>query len=149
VNLLLAVILLDTRNLLYGPIATFDAGGAGLTFPANGSGIGPLYQFATAPDPIAGFIFPLDGSGLTFPDPALHFPGDGTGLTLSAVNFPNFTSLTFPNGAPWVTVTENFTNYGLTVTIKTWLSFDRGAIRRVIDRFRQAHTTPTVYVETN
>jgi hypothetical protein len=47
-----------------------------------------------------------------------------------------------------VVVTEDFANYGLTVTIKQWLAFDRGAVRRAIDRFRQAHATPTVYVET-
>lgn len=176
-NLLLAILRLDPRNFEWGPLTTFASDGSGLTFGADGSGIGPLFQFSTQPDPAGGLAFPLDGSGLTFPEDALFFPEDGSGLTLAELHdaalffaqdgtglalpasfpatvpaplfFPNFSSLTFPSGAAWVTVTENFPAYGLTVTIKTWLNFDRGAVRRALDRYRQAHATPTVYTESN
>lgn len=172
-NLLLAIINLDPRNQLYGPFATFgaagtattfDAGGAGLTFPVSGLGIAlddgsgaginfpadgsgiTLYQLNTPPNVVGGLVFPGDGSGFTFPDPAVYFPEDGSGLLLD-LTWPTFTPLTFPSGAAWVTVTEDFAHYGLTVTIKSWLAFDRGTVRRALDRFRQAHCSPTVYVE--
>lgn len=143
-NLLTAIINLNPANA-GGTILTFDAGGAGLTFPANGSGL-RLYQYATKPDQTVGFVFPADGSGITFPDQALYFPNDGTGITLAAA-FPNVPNLTFPNNA-WVTIAEAFTSYANTVTVKSYLAFDRGAFKRAIARFKQAHVT-TTYVEVN
>lgn len=146
-NLLLAIINLDPAND-GGAVLTFDAGGAGLTFPADGSGL-TMYQYATKPAQTVGFVFP-DG-GIQFPSAGLVMPADGSGLTFpgdgSGLTFPTVTDLTFPNNA-WVVLTETFLSYALTVTVKSYLSFDRGAFQRAIARFAQAHVT-TSYVESN
>lgn len=145
-NLLTAIINLNPANN-GGPLLTFDAGGAGLTFDAGGAGVGPLYQYATKPDQTVGFVFPGDGSGLTFPDQALYFPVDGSGLTFG-LTFPNVPDLTFPNNA-WVVITEAFSSYALAVTAKSYLAFNRPAFLRAINRFSQAHVAPVTYSEVN
>lgn len=149
-NVLLAIISLDPRNQ-GGPVLTFDAGGAGLTFDPVGAGVGPLYQYTTVPDQTSGFVFPADGSGLTFPDPSLYFDDTGLGLTFdpggAGITFPSFTPLVFPN-ATWVLITEDFAHYATTYTVKSYLAFDRSAFQRAIKRFEQAHCTWT-YTEVN
>jgi hypothetical protein len=151
-NLLLAIVNLNPVNA-GGPLLTFPGGGGGLTFDAGGAGVGPLYQYATPPDQTIGFMFPSDGSPLVFPGGGgVVFPDDGSGLGLasdgSGLLFPAAPSnLAFPNSA-WVTLTEAFTTKALTVTVKSYLAFDRGAFKRAIDRFAQADVLWT-YVESD
>lgn len=129
---------------LTGTELHFDGGGAGLTFPADGTG---LLLFEQTPG-IANLTFPADGTGLTFP-PALTFPADGSGLTFDLA-FPALGGLTFGTGAsPFFDITEQFTAHTLTFTVKGWLAFDRGAVKRALDRFRPGDVLPVIYIETN
>lgn len=140
--------LLDTPvNTTGGPLLTFPAGGGGLTFPADGSGL-PLYEFAPGdgPSTLTGLVFPIDGSGLMFPlDPAAilsdnEIVADGT-TPLGAGPGLVFASNQF------VTISQDFTTFTLTVQVPNWMQFDRGTFRRAVERFQAADWYPTVIEE--
>jgi hypothetical protein len=122
---------LKTTVNITGTQLTFDAGGAGFTFPADGSG---LILFQSTQDTVS-LIFPADGSGLIFPSPEGTLIGQvfvidpANGGTPPGATGPG---LTFPSSG-WVDITEDFTNYAWTVYTKSYLTFDRAAFARAVE----------------
>lgn len=117
--------LLKTPANMTGTQLVFDAGGAGLTFPADGSGLVMFQQVQEI-----GFLsFPVDGSGL-------GFPSDGSGVI-------------FPDVSGWVVITESPSSFTWTVTTKSYLTYDRAAFARAVERLRQAHLLPATIVESS
>ncbi len=142
--------LIATPINLVGTVLLFDAGGAGLTFPVSGTGIGPLFQ--NPPPARPNLFFPIDGSGIAFPRGGDDFPADGTGLIFAfdgtGIPFPPVVDLTFGIGS-LVDVDENISGRFFTVSTRSYLAFDRGAVKRTIGRYRPVHLLAPVYVETN
>lgn len=122
-NALLGILvgILSNPSNAAGTVLTFPASG-GLTFPADGSG---LVLFETGVAPISHLVFPGDGSGLTFPaSGGITFPSQG-----------------------WVEVIQSLSDYTLTVQVKNWLSFDRAAFGRAVQRARPSHFQKPTIVE--
>lgn len=143
ITTLLALIATDVN--LNGDELVFPGGGGGLTLPSTG-----LIMFQLLAAFRQNLVIPADGSGLAFPPLSLlDFAEDGTGIVLQA-NFPTESPITFGDGVTgWFDITEDFTGYRFTVTTKTWLTFVRAAVRRAMERFRQAHLLTPLLVETN
>lgn len=124
----LIALLSTPANLIGGTVLTFDAGGAGLTFPAT-DGL-TMYQYAAggAPpfSPTLGLIFPADGSGV-------FFPGGGSGLMFPAVGLLN--------------VIESPGTFTYTVQVKGYLAFDRPTFARIVNRLRLSHLYPPTIQE--
>lgn len=112
--------LLKTVGNESGTQLIFDAGGAGLTFPANGSGL-PMFQ--QVPE-VASLTFPVDNSGIPI-------------------------DTVLPNASGWVLITESPSTYTWNVQTKSYLNFDRAAFARAVERLRQAHLLPAVITEVN
>jgi Putative Ig domain len=139
--------LLETPvNVTGGPILTFPGGGEGLTFPTNGAGL-PLYQFEPGEEPKAALVFPANGEGLHFPvlpsllpsdnmigDTGETAPGAGPGLIFSQNGF--------------VAVQPNTPGpYQFTVEVCSWLTFDRKAFQRAVERYEPADCLPAAIRE--
>jgi hypothetical protein len=160
---------------LYGPyLVLFDPGGAGLTFPANGSGItlwqyagaggGPLltfpltfpasggltmWQYQIGATLTGGLVFPSDGSGLIFPLDPQTFPSDTVVVnTGQAIPTPG-SGLIFPvtTGNVFLSISVSYSSYTWTVSVPSVLPFDRAAFARAVERLRPAHFYPATIVE--
>jgi hypothetical protein len=139
--------LLETSiNTTGGAVLTFPSGGEGFTFPANGEGL-KLYQFAPGDEPTAGLIFPANGDGLTFPVLPLSLPSD---------NVIGATGETPPGAGPglifsqngFVSIQQNTpTPDQFTVEVCSWLTFDRKAFQRAVERYEPADCLPAVIRE--
>lgn len=116
---------LSTAINVSGTQLVFDAGGAGITLPSDGSPL-ILYQQTTQQSALN---FPVDGSGFSF-------PSDGSGLLVPVVS-------------GWVVVVESAATYTWTVQVKSYLAFDRAAFARAVERLRQAHLLPATITEIN
>ena len=147
IRILMAIIGAEASvNTTGGPLLTFPAGGEGFTFPANGEGL-KLYQFEPGQGPKAGLTFPSNGEGLFFPvlpsvlpsenmigDTGETPPGAGTGLTFSQNEY-----LLIAQNTPGP--------YQFTVEVLNWLTFDRNAFRRAIERYAPADALPPTIQE--
>jgi hypothetical protein len=136
--------LLETPvNTTGGSVLIFPAGGEGLTFPENGSGL-TLYQFAPGEGPKAGLFFPSNGEGLHFPVYPSSLPSD---------NMIGATGETPPGAGPGLVFSQNgFVAvkpntpgpYQFEVEVCSWLTFDRKAFQRAIERYEPADCLPAV-----
>jgi hypothetical protein len=132
-------------NTTGGAVLTFPAGGEGLTFPLNGSGL-TMYQFAPGEGPKAGLTFPANGEGLHFPVLPSLLPSD---------NVIGATGETPPGAGPGLTfsqneyllVTQGPGEYEWTIEVLNWLTFDRNAFRRAVERYANADFYPAVIQE--
>lgn len=133
-------------NTTGGTILTFPGGGEGLTFPENGEGL-QLFQFAPGEGPKAGLVFPANGEGLHFPVLPLVLPSD---------NVIGATGETPPGAGPGLTfsqneyllITQNSPGpYQITIEVLSWLTFDRNAFRRAIERYQPADCLPAIIQE--
>ena len=133
----------EAVNITGGTILTFPGGGGGLTFPANGEGL-KLYQFAPGEAPTAGLFFPLNGEGLIFPTLPLALPSD---------NMIGATGGVPPGAGPGLTFSQNeyllitAGPYQLTIEVLNWLTFDRNAFRRAVERYNPADCLPAIIQE--
>jgi hypothetical protein len=132
-------------NTTGGEVLTFPAGGEGLTFPANGSGL-TMYQFAPGEGPKAGLTFPANGEGLHFPILPSLLPSD---------NMIGATGETPPGAGPGLTfsqneyllVTQGPGLYEWKIEVLNWLTFDRNAFRRAVERYSNADFYPATIQE--
>lgn len=94
-------------------------------------------------------VFPYDGSGLVFPIYPYVLGKTWEGTVSTGETPPGAgPGLTFSENA-WLEITEDPPNYAFTVTVKSWLDFDRDAFERTVERFRPAHlVAPTIIEET-
>jgi hypothetical protein len=127
------------RNFAYG-------NGGGLVFPENGEGL-QLFQFAAAEGPKAGLTFPSNGEGLRFPTLPSLLPSDNmignTGETPPGAG----PGLTFSQNE-YILITQNSPGpYQFTVEILNWLSFDRNAFRRALERYNPSDCYPPIVQE--
>jgi hypothetical protein len=128
-----------------GPVA-FQGLGPGLTFPANGEGL-RLFQFAPGEGPQAGLTFPANGEGLYFPVLPFVLPSD---------NMIGATGETPPSAGPGLVLAQNEYllieqntpgPYQLIVEVLNWLTFDRNAFRRAVERYQPADALPALIQE--
>lgn len=141
----LVALLETTINVTGGTILTFPASG-GLRFPASGVGL-PLFQFAPGEEPKAGLVFPANGTGLRFP---------GLPSSMASDNLIGATGETPPGAGPGlqfgqtglVAVIETTPGpYQFTVEVCSWLTFDRKAFRRAVERYEPADSLPAIIRE--
>ncbi len=117
----------------------------GLVFPSNGSGL-TLYQFAPGEGPKAGLTFPANGEGLHFPILPSLLPSD---------NMIGATGETPPGAGPGLTFSQNEYllvsqgpgEYEWMIEVLNWLTFDRNAFRRAVERYANADFYPAVIQE--
>jgi hypothetical protein len=142
----LTALLESPVNTTGGAILTFPEGGEGLTFPSSGTGL-PLFQFTPGNQPKAGLIFPGNGAGLVFPSLPYSLasdnvigatggipPGAGPGLIFSQNGF--------------VAVKPNTPGpYQFVVEVCSWLTFDRAAFKRAVERYEPADCLPAIIRE--
>lgn len=142
----LTALLESPVNTTGGTVLVFPEDGEGLTFPANGTGLA-MFQFAPGDEPKAGLIFPANGEGLHFPAFPSSLPSD---------NVIGATGETPPGAGPglifsqngFVAVQPNTPNaYQFVVEVCSWLTFDRKAFQRAVERYEPADDLPAIIRE--
>jgi hypothetical protein len=142
----LFALLNTTINTTGGTVLTFPAGGEGFTFPSNGSGL-VLYQFTPGAGPSAGLVFPSNGEGLHFPLLSLALPSD---------NMVGNTGEVTPGAGPGLIFSQNEyiliepntpVPYQFVVNVLNWLTFDRKAFARAVERYQPAESLTAIILE--
>jgi len=154
-------------NTTGGPVLTFPAAGGltfpdvtglsnlvfvfgvGITLPATFGGQPAgliMFEFPAGSQPVAGLIFPLNGSGLRFSVNPSSLPSDNVIVQDGTSPIGAGSGLTFASNG-FVNIIQGFTTYTLTVQVQNWLAFDRGAFQRAVGRFQPAHCLPASIVE--
>lgn len=136
----------EAINITGGTVLIFPGGGEGFTFPASGEGL-HMFQFAPGEGPKSGLFFPANGEGLHFPVLPSVLPSDNMIAATGEVPPGAGPGLTFSQNE-YILITQNSPDtFHFTVEVLNWLTFERAAFRRAIERYQPADSFPGIVVE--